>query len=64
LEGDETGLDLYRKCLGLYPEIPFIATSSTSIEKFYTKFGFNKIPIFLSKPVKYHEWKTVLKDLL
>lgn len=64
LDGEETGLDLYRKSLGLYPGIPFIATSSTSIEKFYTKYGFNKIPIFLSKPIQYSEWKQVLKDLI
>ena len=64
LEGDETGLDLFRKCQGLYPDIPFIATSSTSIDKFYSKYGFSKIPLFLSKPVQYNEWRSVLRDLL
>ncbi len=64
LEGDETGLDLFRKCQGLYPDIPFIATSSTSIDKFYSKYGFSKIPLFLAKPVQYSEWKSILQDLL
>jgi response regulator of citrate/malate metabolism len=64
LEGEETGLDLFRKCQGLYPDIPFIATSSTSIDKFYSKYGFSKIPLFLAKPVQYSEWKSILQDLL
>lgn len=64
LEGEETGLDLFRRCQGLYPDIPFIATSSTSIDKFYSKYGFSKIPLFLAKPVQYSEWKSILQDLL
>lgn len=63
LEGEETGLDLYRKTNKLFPEIPFIATSGTSIAKYFESTNVN-IPIFLPKPVRLSEWKSILTEFI
>lgn len=63
LDGEETGLDLYRKTNKLYPEIPFIATSGTSIAKYFESTNMN-IPVFLPKPISLAEWKAVLGEFI
>jgi DNA-binding NtrC family response regulator len=65
LNGEGTGLDLWRLCQDKYPSMPFFMISGLGIPEFFKLVGENQImPAFLPKPFHVGECKQLLKCLL
>ena len=64
LEGTATGLDFWRLCQLMYPEIPLIVTSGMSVEKFTQIIGEGiTAPPFLAKPFSLCECQRVFEGV-
>lgn len=65
LEGESTGLDLYRLCQQELFDMPIMVTSGMSAEKFFQAVGPNMIsPPFLQKPFLYGECAQMIQGVL
>ena len=64
LHGAKTGVDLWRTCTDLYPEVPIVMTSGMPVEKFFKTLGAGSIsPPFLAKPFALGECKTLFEAM-
>ena len=65
LDGESSGIDLWRVCQELDPEILFLVISAMSLDKFFGAIGPDVIiPPFLQKPFSVAEGKRVIEGLL
>lgn len=65
LEGDTTGLELWRQLQHSLPNVPIVITSAMPVHKFFDALGENTIsPPFLAKPFKAGECRQLLEGLL
>ena len=65
LEGRTTGLDVWKICQNVYPEIHLIVTSSLPIDKFLAATGRESAaPPFLAKPFTVMEVKKLFSRIL
>lgn len=65
LEGESTGLDLWKICNESLPNVAFIVTSALSPEKFFKAIGTEMIaPPFLPKPFSLTECKRLFEGVL
>lgn len=65
LEGDSTGLDLWKLCQQHFPEMPVIVTSALPVDKFFTALGRDTIsPPYLAKPFRPGECRQLLEGIL
>ena len=64
LHGPKTGVDLWRTCADLYPQVPMIVTSSMPVDKFFKTLGVGSIsPPFLEKPFGIGECKNLFEAM-
>jgi response regulator of citrate/malate metabolism len=64
LEGNETGLDLWKLCAQAFPDVPIVITSALPIDKYFTAIGQDMItPPFLAKPFTASECRQVFKGM-
>ena len=65
LEGETTGLELWRHLQHSLPNVPIVITSAMPVHKFFDALGENTIsPPFLAKPFKAGECRQLLEGLL
>lgn len=65
LDGERSGLDLWRYCQESFPSVPIVVTSAMPMEKFFAAIGRNSIsPAYLPKPFLPRECFQVLKGML
>jgi response regulator of citrate/malate metabolism len=65
LDGKSTGIDFWRTCQELFPEVPVLMTSSLSFDRFFSTVGRESIsPPYLQKPFTAYECKHMLKSML
>lgn len=65
LEGQKTGLDFWRTCSQVYPDIPLVVTSALPVDKYFTTLGPGTIaPPFLAKPFSMSECKHLFEAML
>lgn len=65
LEGNTTGLDLWRLFQKSMPKIPIVVTSSLPVNQFFTMLGQDTIaPPFLQKPFQAGECKQLLEGIM
>ena len=65
LDGKTTGLDVWRFCTELCPEVPFILMSGMSITEYCAALGTSRTaPPFLAKPLRFRESSEFIKDVL
>ena len=65
LEGRTSGLDVWKICQNVYPEVALIVTSSLPVDKFLNAIGQEKAgPPFLPKPFSVVEVRKLFTQLL
>jgi DNA-binding NtrC family response regulator len=65
LEGERTGLDLWKFCHLEYPDVQWVLTSGSGFEGCLSSFGAdNECPPFLHKPFSANEARQLFQDLL
>lgn len=65
LEGNATGVDLWRLCKKSLPQIPIVVMSSLPVNQFFTMLGHDTIaPPFLGKPFQAGQCKQMLEGIL
>ncbi len=63
LEGDMTGFDSWLDCAQEYPDMPFVITSSLSLDRYLAILsGFDNTPTFLPKPLTIGRCKSVIEE--
>ncbi len=63
LDGDMTGFDSWLDCAQEYPEMPFVITSSLSLDRYLAILsGFDNTPTFLPKPLTMGRCKSVIEE--
>lgn len=65
LDGQATGIDFWRTCQDLFPEIPVVITSSMNLDRFYVALGEQCIsPPYLQKPFSLIECQQTFKAMI
>ena len=65
LEGKTTGIDFWRTCQELFPDVPVLVTSALSLDRFFSTVGRQSIcPPYLQKPFTTRECKQVFESML
>jgi len=65
LEGQSTGIDLWKLCQEEFPDVPVVVTSSLPLEKFFALVGRGNIaPPFLAKPFQVGGCRQFLEGIL
>jgi DNA-binding NtrC family response regulator len=63
LDGDMTGFDSWLDCAQEYPDMPFVITSSLSLDRYLAILsGFENTPAFLPKPLTMGRCKSVIEE--
>lgn len=63
LDGDMTGFDSWLDCAQEYPDMPFVITSSLSLDRYLAILsGFDNCPTFLPKPLTVGRCKSVIEE--
>lgn len=63
LDGDMTGFDSWLECAQEYPDMPFVITSSLSLDRYLAILsGFENTPAFLPKPLTMGRCKSVIEE--
>lgn len=63
LDGDMTGFDSWLECAQEYPDMPFVITSSLSLDRYLAILsGFDNTPTFLPKPLTVGRCKSVIEE--
>ena len=63
LDGDMTGFDSWLDCAQEYPDMPFVITSSLSLDRYLAILsGFDNTPTFLPKPLTMGRCKSVIEE--
>ncbi len=65
LDGDMTGFDSWLECSKEFPDMPFVITSSLSLDRYLAILsGFDNCPTFLPKPLTVGRCKAVIEEYL
>lgn len=65
LDGKSTGIDFWRTCQELFPQVPVLITSALTLDRFFSTVGTQSIcPPYLQKPFTATECKQVFECLL
>lgn len=63
LDGDMTGFDSWLECAQEFPDMPFVITSSLSLDRYLAILsGFDNTPTFLPKPLTVGRCKSVIEE--
>lgn len=63
LDGDMTGFDSWLECAQEFPDMPFVITSSLSLDRYLAILsGFDNTPTFLPKPLTLGRCKSVIEE--
>ena len=63
LDGDMTGFDSWLDCAQEFPDMPFVITSSLSLDRYLAILsGFDNTPTFLPKPLTMGRCKSVIEE--
>jgi DNA-binding NtrC family response regulator len=65
LDGDMTGFDSWLDCAEEFPDMPFVITSSLSLDRYLAILsGFNNCPTFLPKPLTVGRCKSIIDEYI
>lgn len=65
LEGDMTGFDSWLDCAEEFPDMPFVITSSLSLDRYLAILsGFNSCPTFLPKPLTVGRCRAIIDEYI
>lgn len=65
LDGDMTGFDSWLDCAEEFPDMPFVITSSLSLDRYLAILsGFNNCPTFLPKPLTVGRCKAIIDEYI
>jgi DNA-binding NtrC family response regulator len=65
LEGETNGIDVWIECQKRFPDMPFIMTSSLSLDRFAQILrGVGNRPVYMPKPLSVNRFQTIFKEYL
>lgn len=63
LEGEMTGFDVWLDTMQLYPNLPFVITSSLSFDRYFSILrGVKNCPVYLPKPLTVSRCQSVFEE--
>lgn len=63
LEGEMSGFDVWMDAQALYPQMPFILTSSLTFDRYFSILrGLNNCPVYLPKPLTVSRCQSVIEE--